>query len=63
MTPKVAVVQGLRPAPFGTLGSFFHERSGAAGGGAKLKLDLVSCVEAPWSAVAPATAFIRRAAA
>jgi len=39
MTPKVAVVQGLRPAPFGTLGSFFHERSGAAGGGANLKLD------------------------
>jgi len=34
MTPKVAVVQGLRPAPFGTLGSFSPERSGAAVGGA-----------------------------
>jgi len=46
MTPKVAVVQGLRPAPFGTLASFFHERSGAAGGGAKLKLKVAqaSCL-------------------
>jgi len=40
MTPKVAVLQGLRPAPFGTLASFFYERSRAAGGGAKVKLDL-----------------------
>ena len=45
MTPKVAVLQGLRPAPFGTLASFFPERSGAAGVGANLKLDLVSAGE------------------
>ena len=63
MTPKVAVVQGLRPTPFGTLASFFHERSGAAGGGAQLKLDLVSCAEGASECCGPATAFRRRAAA
>ena len=36
MTPKVAVVQELRPAPFGTLASFMLERSIAARADLKL---------------------------